>query len=229
MPKHGKKYRKALELIDIEKQYPLSEAVALAKKTSTTAFDATLEAHIRTVANPKHADQIVRSTITLPHGTGKSQRIAVFCESDQEAEAKKAGADIVGGEDLIKKVAEGEIDFDVAVAAPKIMKSLAKVARVLGPKGLMPSPKSGTVTPKIAEAVTELKKGKMEFKTDKAGIIHTIFGKASFTEKQLEENLTELLKAIQEAKPTGVKGQLIKTVSISASMSPGIFVDASDS
>jgi large subunit ribosomal protein L1 len=228
MPKHGKKYRKAQELIDAEKLYSLDEAVALVKKTATTSFDATVEVHILTGANVKHADQIVRATVTLPAGTGKTKKIAVFCADDKAEEAKKAGADVVGADELIEKVQKGEIDFEVAIATPDMMKSLAKVARVLGPKGLMPSPKSGTVTTDIAKAVEELKKGKIEFRTDKTGIIHSILGKASFTEKDLVENAKTLFKSITDNKPSGVKGTYIRTVSISSSMGPGINIDPSE-
>ena len=228
MPKHGKKYRAAAELIEQDKLYPFSEGVVLAKKTSTTKFDASVEVHIVTNADPRHADQIVRSTITLPAGTGKSQRIGVFADGPQADAAKKAGADVVGGEDLVEKVAAGEIDFEVAVATPDMMKALAKVAKVLGPKGLMPSPKAGTVTPEVAKAVEELKKGKMEFRTDKAGIIHTIIGKVSFSEGDLLANLQALVKAINDNKPTGVKGQLIKTITLTTSMGPGIPLDTAE-
>jgi len=225
MPKHGKKYRAAAENIDADKKYPLEKAVALAKKTATTKFDATMEIHIATSADPRHADQIVRASITLPHGTGKTKRIAAFCEGADAEAAKKAGADLVGGADLIEKILGGEIDFDIAVATPAMMKNLAKAAKILGPKGLMPSPKSGTVTPKIAEAIAEIKKGKMEFRTDKNGIIHSIFGKASFSEKNLVENAAALLKAVVEAKPAGVKGNLIKSVFVTTTMGPSIAVD----
>jgi len=225
MPKHGKKYRSAAEKIDANKLYSLSEAVKLAKETATVKFDATLEIHVRTGADPKHADQIVRASITLPHGTGKSQRIAVFCDGSDAAASTKAGADVVGGEDLIEKVLAGEINFDIAVATPAMMKNLAKAAKILGPKGLMPSPKSGTVTPKPAEAVAELKKGKMEFRTDKSGIVHSIFGKASFSEKNLIENANALFKSIVEAKPSGIKSNYIRSVFVTSSMGPSVAVD----
>ncbi len=226
MPKHGKKYRSAAKKIDANKTYPLSEAVKLARETSTTKFDATMEIHVRTGADPKYADQIVRASITLPHGTGKTQRIAVFCDGAEAAAATKAGADIVGGDDLIEKVLAGEINFDIAVATPALMKNLAKAAKILGPKGLMPSPKSGTVTPKPAEAVADLKKGKMEFRTDKNGIVHSLFGKASFSEKNLIENVTALLRAITEAKPSGVKSNYIRSIFVTSSMGPSVAVDA---
>lgn len=225
MPQHGKKYRSAAEKIDANKLYALSEAVKIAKETAMVKFDATLEMHVRTGADPKYADQIVRANITLPHGTGKSQRIAVFCDGADTAAVTKAGADVVGAEDLIEKVLAGEIDFDIAVVTPAMMKNLAKAAKILGPKGLMPSPKSGTVTPKPADAVTELKKGKMEFRTDKSGIVHSIFGKVSFAEKNLLENAEALLKSITDAKPVGVKGNYIQSVYVTSSMGPSIAVD----
>ncbi len=229
MPKHGKKYRALAELIEPEKLYAFAEGVALAKKTSPVKFDASVEIHIATNADPRHADQILRSTITLPAGTGKSQKIAVFAEGPQAEAAKKAGADIVGGEDLIEKVAGGALDFEVAIATPDMMKSLAKVARVLGPKGLMPSPKSGTVTADVAKAIEELKKGKIEFRTDKAGIIHSILGKVSFSEKNLLDNLLAFLKAVNDNKPTGVKGSLIKSITLTTSMGPGVHLDTTES
>ncbi|QQS59831.1 50S ribosomal protein L1 [Candidatus Peregrinibacteria bacterium] len=228
MPHRGKKYREAEKLVQRNTLYDTKEAVALIKKTSTTSFDATIEIHVTTTANVKHADQVVRSTTTLPAGTGKTKRIAVFADGGQEAEAKKAGADVVGGEDLIEKVLKGEIDFDIAIATPKMMRSLAKAARILGPKGLMPSPKSGTVTDNISAAIEELKQGKIEFRTDKNGIIHSIIGKVSFSEKDILENLQTIMKAIVQNKPSGVKGVFLKSISLSSTMGPGISVSPSD-
>ncbi len=228
MPKHGKKYRALAEMIEPEKLYSFADGVALAKKTSPAKFDASVEIHIVTNADPRHADQILRSTITLPAGTGKTQKIAVFAEGPQAEAAKKAGADVVGGEDLIEKVVAGNIDFEVAIATPDMMKSLAKAARVLGPKGLMPSPKSGTVTAEVAKAIEELKKGKIEFRTDKAGIIHSILGKVSFSEKNLLDNLTAFIKAVNDNKPAGVKGALIKSISLTTTMGPGIRIDLAE-
>lgn len=228
MPQHGKKYREAAKRVNRDKLYDAKEAIALVKKTSSVSFDATVEIHVPTMANVKHADQVVRSTTILPAGTGKTKRIAVFADGGQEAEAKKAGADVIGGEDLIEKVTKGEIDFDIAIATPKMMRSLAKAARVLGPKGLMPSPKSGTVTDDIAAAVEELKKGKIEFRTDKTGIIHSIIGKVSFSEEDLLENLKAIMKAILQNKPTGVKGTFLKGIFLSSTMGPGIALSPSD-
>lgn len=228
MPKRGKKYTAAAALINAEQQYAFAEAVKLAKQTSVTKFDATVEIHITTTADPRQADQIIRSTITLPAGSGKTRRIAVFAEGPDAADATKAGADLVGGNELIDKVAAGEIDFDIAVATPDMMKSLARVAKTLGPKGLMPSPKAGTVTKDVATAVSELKRGKIEFRTDKTGIIHSVIGKVSFTEADLLANLNAFVKAVLDNKPTGIKGNLIRTVVLATSMGPGIKVDPAE-
>ncbi len=228
MSKHGKKYRSAAELITAEKKYTLQEACGLVKKISKTSFDSTIEIHIATGANVKHADQVVRATITLPAGTGKTVKIAAFCDESDAKAAKKAGADIIGGEDLIETVGKGEINFDVAVATPNMMKSLAKIARVLGPKGLMPSPKAGTVTPDIATAISELKKGKIEFKTDKNGIIHSVLGKASFSEGDLFKNADAFLKAVIDHKPSGIKGTYINSITITPSMGPGIPINTAE-
>ncbi len=222
MAKHGKAYRKSLELLEPDKKYSVKEAVGLVKKMSTTKFDSTIEIHIFTGADVKHADQIVRATITLPAGTGKKVRIAAFCEEDKADSAKKSGADIVGGDDLIEKIGKGEIDFDTAVSTPTMMKSLAKIARILGPKGLMPSPKAVTVSDDIAKAISELKKGKIEFRTDKSGIIHTVVGKASFSEANLIENTTALLKAVYDNKPNAIKANYIKSITLVSTMGPGI-------
>ena len=225
----GKKYQAALEKLgDTTELRNLETTLTDILSLSTSSFDETMEIHIKTKCNPKHADQIVRSTVILPNGTGKTVKVAVF--SDDEAkieEAKKAGADITGGDDLVAEVIKGNIDFDVALATPTFMKSLAKAARILGPKGLMPSPKAGTVTLNIGQAVEELKKGKIEFRTDKQGIIHSIFGKKSFSKKDLLENVTTLLSSIKEARPSGVKGAYITKVTITSTMSPGVNIDFS--
>ena len=204
--KHGKKYLEAKKLIDKTKKYSISEAIELAKKVAYTKFDPTLEVHIQTNANPKYNDQQVRGTVVLPHGTGKSVKVAAFVSDDNIEEAKKAGADIAGNAELLQKIENGEIDFDVLVTTPEMMRDLAKVARILGPKGLMPSPKAGTVTPKLADTISEIKKGRVEFKLDKGGVIHVGIGKLrSFDNKQLEENLQALIDAVKAAKPSGVK------------------------
>lgn len=225
MPKHGKKFRATAKKIDPDKVYSLEEAVKLAVDNSTTSFDGTLEVHVNTGTDPKHADQMIRANLVLPHGTGKTKRIAVFCDASKEAEAKKAGADVVGEDDLIEKVEKGSIDFDIVIAQPAMMKKLAKIAKILGPKGLMPSPKAGSVTEDIGRAVEEIKKGKIEFRNDKFGIVHSVLGKVSFGDKKLIENAAEFIKTLKNAKPAVVKGTYIKKISISTTMGPGIFVD----
>lgn len=225
MKKHGKKYRDIVAKIEKDKIYSLEEACKLATETSPVKFDATVEIHINTGTDPKHADQIIRSTVVMPHGTGKTQRIAVFCDATKADEAKKAGADIVGADDLMEKVLKGEIDFDIAIAQASMMKDIAKVAKVLGPKGLMPSPKSGTVTENIAQAVADIKRGKLEFRNDKAGIVHSILGKVSFGDKKLMENAKEFMQALMDAKPAGTKGTYLKKMTFTTSMGPSILVD----
>ncbi|HID91724.1 TPA: 50S ribosomal protein L1 [Candidatus Peregrinibacteria bacterium] len=226
----GKKYLSALEKCgSVEVTHSLKNAVALIKSLETSKFDETMEIHVKTGCDPRHADQIVRSTIILPHGTGKSVIVAVFTDDDDKAaDAKKAGADIIGADDLIAEVTKGNIKFDIALATPAYMRSLAKVARVLGPKGLMPSPKAGTVTPNIGKAVEELKKGKIEFKTDKTGIVHSIFGKKSFSAENLEENLSALINAMKEARPSGVKGTYIQKITITSTMAPAVTLNLSE-
>ncbi|MFA6038845.1 MAG: 50S ribosomal protein L1 [Candidatus Peribacteraceae bacterium] len=223
--RRGKKYAEKKALVT-KKSYPVPEAVELLTQLSTTKFDASAELHIRILADTTQADQLVRTTVALPHGTGKAVRVAAFVTDDKIDEAKKAGADIVGNEDLIKDVQDGKINFDIAVAMPRIMKDLGKVAKILGQKGLMPSPKAGTVTDAIGKAVEELKKGRIECRMDKQGIIHSVFGKLSFGAKKLEENLNTVLQAIQEAKPSGIKGEYIGSISISPTMGPGVKVQA---
>ncbi len=228
MAKQSKALRAAYEKIDTEKAYPLKEAVKMMIDLKSVTFDATAELHMNLGIDPKHADQQVRTTISLPHGTGKIVRIAVFCEDDKIKAAKAAGAIEAGDESLIEKVAKGWSDFDVAVATPGMMKSMAKIARVLGPKGLMPNPKAGTVSPDVEKTVKELVGGRIEFRNDKAGIIHTIFGKTSFGEASLLENLQTLITAIQNAKPAGAKGTYIKSASINCTMGPGISISVGD-
>ena len=223
--KHGKKYNAAKALVDRTKKYEISEAIDLAKKVAYTKFDPTLEVHIQTNANPKYNDQQLRWTVVLPHGTGKSVKVAAFVSDDKIQEAKEAGADIVWNTDLLEKIEKWEIDFDVLVTTPEMMRDLAKVARILWPKGLMPSPKAGTVTPKLADTIKEIKKGRVEFKLDKGGVVHVGIGKLkSFDNKQLEENLKALIDAVNAAKPAGVKWNLIKKVHIAPTMGPGIQV-----
>ncbi len=228
MAKQSKALKSAYTKIDKEKTYSLKEAIKLMNDTSSVKFDPTAELHVRLNIDPRHADQQVRTTISLPNGTGKSVRVAVFCEDDLIKGAKAAGAVEAGDEALIEKVSKGWTDFDVAVATPGMMRHLAKVARVLGPKGLMPNPKAGTVTPDVEKAVKELAAGRIEFRNDKNGIIHTIFGKLSFGEAKLEENLKALIDAVKAAKPAAVKGTYIENATINATMGAGIKLDVSE-
>lgn len=227
MAKQGKKYKKAKEMVNADKMYTLSEACELLKKTATTKFDSSCEIHIKLGVDTKQADQLVRSTVALPHGTGKEVRVIAFVSESQVKEAKEAGAVKAGLEDLIEEILKGYMDFDVAVASPEVMKNLGKVAKTLGTKGLMPNPKAGTVTPEIAKTIAELKKGRVEFRTDKQGQLHNIFGKVSFSAADLEGNLKALLKAINDTKPQGVKGNYIQGLSVATTMGPGVKVDVS--
>jgi large subunit ribosomal protein L1 len=220
--KHGKKYRAVIEKIDKSKNYSIEEAVKLIKENKSAKFDESVEIHISTNIDSKKSDQFVRGTVVLPHGTGKSKKIAVIT-STSAAEAKEAGADIIGGEELIDKLSK-KINFDVLVATPEMMPKLAKVAKILGPKGLMPNPKTETVTTKIKETVEALKKGKASFKNDDTGNIHQIVGKVSFDESKLAENVKIFLDSINKTKPAGLKGRLIGSVTICSTMGPGIRV-----
>ncbi|MDO8468549.1 MAG: 50S ribosomal protein L1 [Candidatus Peribacter sp.] len=219
--KRGKKYAERLAL-RTKSRYEIAEAMELLPKLSMTKFDATAEVHIRILADTTQADQLVRTTVALPHGTGRTVRVAAFVPDDRIAEAKKAGADLAGKEELIAQIEKGVIDFDIAVAAPEVMKELGKVAKTLGQKGLMPNPKSGTVTTNIAKTIAELKKGRIECKMDKQGIIHATFGKLSFGPEKLKENLEALLHAVKEAQPSGIKGEYIASVTVAPTMGPGI-------
>lgn len=219
----GKKYAEKKKLLT-KPAYALEEAVTLLTQVKTVSFDATAEAHFRIGADMSQADQLVRGTVSLPHGTGKKVRIAAFVTPDFEEEAKKAGADHVGGAELIKRIEGGMMDFDITVAMPQLMKDIGKLAKVLGPKGLMPSPKSGTVSDKPGKIIEELKKGRIEFKMDKQGIIHCVFGKTSFGEKKLQENLAALVQAIKEAQPVAIKTNYIVSLSINPTMGPGMKV-----
>ncbi|MBV8194022.1 MAG: 50S ribosomal protein L1 [Candidatus Dormibacteraeota bacterium] len=224
---HGKKYRDASATLEKGRLYPPPEAVSLVRNTATSKFDASIEAHVRLGVDPRHADQMVRSSVVLPHGTGKSRRIAVFAQGEKVREAEEAGADIVGGEDLVKKVQAGEIDFDVALATPDVMGLVGRLGKVLGPRGLMPNPKAGTVTFDIARAIRDVQGGRVEFRVDRFGIIHVAIGKASFDDDKLRDNFAALMDAIVRAKPQATKGTYVRTVTLAATMGPGVPVDPS--
>ncbi len=222
---HGKKYQQAVALVEPGKAYDLAAAMELLKQTTYTGFDASAEAHIRLGIDPRHADQMVRGTVVLPHGTGKKIRAIVFAQGEKAQEALRGGADEVGGEDLAKKIEAGWLEFDVALATPDMMGTVGRLGRILGRRGLMPNPKSGTITFDIERALSEVKGGRIEFKVDKAGIIHTPFGKCSFEPQQLGENLAALVDAINRARPSAAKGQYFKSLTVAATMGPGIRVD----
>ena len=224
MAKHGKKYSEAAATVE-ERSYELAEAVAIAKGSAYAKFDESLEMALRLGVDPRHADQMVRGTVVLPHGTGKSSKVVVFATGEKIKEAEDAGADVVGGDDLAKKISDGWLDFDAVVSTPDMMKVVGKLGRVLGPRGLMPNPKTGTVTFEIASAVEQIKAGKIEFRVDKTGIIHAPFGKASFSKEQLHENAEALVGAILKARPAAAKGKYFKSVSMSTTMGPGIRID----
>ncbi len=225
--KHGKKYTDSAKLLEKGKLYDLTEAVELVKQTAKAKFDETIELSVRLGVDPRHADQQVRGAVVLPHGTGKKVRVLVFCKADKEADAKAAGADFIGGgEDLIAKIQEGWLDFDVAEATPDMMGLVGRVARILGPRGLMPNPKSGTVTPDVTKAINDIKAGKVEYRVDRNSIINVPVGKASFEANQLDENISTLMDAIVKAKPASAKGTYLKSVAISSTMGPGIRLNA---
>ncbi|HAD14264.1 MAG TPA: 50S ribosomal protein L1 [Saprospirales bacterium] len=226
MAKKLTKKRKAVEgKVDANKLYSLNEAMTLVKEVNTTKFNASVDVHVRLGVDPRKADQALRGTVSLPHGTGKTKRVLVFCTPDKVEEAKAAGADHVGLDDYIQKVSEGWMDIDVIIATPNVMAQLGKVARVLGPRGLMPNPKTGTVTTDIANAVAEVKKGKIAFRVDKFGIIHASIGRVSLSPEQLVDNAYELVSTLVKMKPSSAKGTYMKTVSVASTMSPGIAVD----
>ena len=224
--KRGKKYVEAAKTIDRGTLYDVADAVSLVKKTATAKFDETIEAHIRTGCDGRHADQQIRGAVVLPHGTGKKVRILVFAKDAKAEEAKAAGADFVGGEELIPKIQnENWFEFDVVVATPDMMGVVGRLGRVLGPKGLMPNPKAGTVTMDVTKAIDDIKAGKIEYRLDKANIIHVPVGKASFTEEQLVENFNALMGAINKVKPAAVKGAYLKSVTLTSTMGPGVKVN----
>ena len=221
--KHGKKYVEAAKLYDKQTQYDKEEAVAIVKKLATAKFDETIEAHIRTGCDGRHADQQIRGAVVLPHGTGKTARVLVFAKNAKADEALAAGADFVGAEELVPKIQnEGWLEFDVVVATPDMMGVVGRLGRVLGPKGLMPNPKAGTVTMDVTKAIQDIKAGKIEYRLDKTNIIHVPIGKASFTEEQLADNFQTLIDAINKARPAAVKGQFLKSVTLAPTMGPGV-------
>src|ERR671914_2519114 len=225
MPDRGKKYQQAIALVERGRAYEPGEAMDLLKQTSYVGFDASAEAHIRLGVDPRHADQMVRGTVVLPHGTGKKVRVLVFAQGEKAQEALRAGADEVGGEDIAKRIEAGWLEFDVALATPDMMGVVGRLGRILGRRGLMPNPKSGTITFDLERAIKEVKAGRVEFKVDKTGIIHVPFGKASFPSDQLAENLAVLVDAVSRARPSAAKGQYFKSLTVASSMGPGIRVD----
>ncbi|MEE8469876.1 MAG: 50S ribosomal protein L1 [Dehalococcoidia bacterium] len=227
MAKRGRKYREALENVEANKAYPPQEAIGLAKQTSYAKFDETVELHLRMGVDPRHADQQVRGVALLPHGLGKTVRILVFTQGESEKVAQDAGADYVGGDEFIKKIEDGWLEFDVAIATPDMMPKIGKLGKILGRRGLMPNPKSGTVSQAadLSRVIADSRKGRVEFKLDKTAIIHTVLGKASFEDEKLLENLAAVIDAVVKAKPSGAKGQYIRSASLVTSMGPGVKLD----
>ncbi len=227
MAKQGKRMANAAQAVDRMKQYALAEAVSLVKNNAAAKFDETVEISVNLGVDPRHADQMVRGMVTLPNGTGRTVRVAVFAKDDNVALAKEAGADIVGAEDLAEKVQNGEIEFDRCIATPDMMAIVGRLGKVLGPRGMMPNPKLGTVTKDVAEAVRAAKGGQVEFRVEQAGVIHAGIGKASFSEQALSENVAAFIDAINRAKPSGVKGSYMKKIALSSTMGPGVKIDIS--
>ena len=228
MSKKGKRFTDTLKKVESGKAYNIKDSIALVKDTATAKFDETIEAHVRLGVDPRHADQQVRATVVLPHGTGKSKKILVFVSGEKEKEALEAGADYTGLDELVTKVQGGWTDFDVVVATPDTMAVVGKLGKVLGPRGLMPNPKTGTVTMDIKKAIDEIKAGKIEFRVDKGGILHVGFGKASFEAEKLEENFRTSMDAVMKVKPTAAKGQYLKSITIKSTMGPGVKVNSSE-
>lgn len=226
MAKVTKKRKAVNEKVDADKLYPLKEAMALVKDVNVAKFDASVDIHVKLGVDPRKADQAIRGTVSLPHGTGKVKRVAVFCTPDKEQEAKDAGADYVGLNDLVEKVQGGWTDVDVVIATPNVMAQVGKIGRILGPRGLMPNPKTGTVTMDIASAVSDVKGGKIAFRVDKYGIIHASVGRVSFSPEQLSDNAKELLTTLSKMKPSSAKGTYFKSIAVASTMSPGIKVDS---
>ncbi|HAM41935.1 MAG TPA: 50S ribosomal protein L1 [Candidatus Omnitrophica bacterium] len=221
----SKRYEQAATLVDRKKVYALDEAMALLKEFPAAKFDETVELSVSLAIDPKKTDQLIRGTVVLPHGTGQTKRVLVFCKGEKESMAREAGADHVGFADLIDKIQGGWLEFDVAIATPDLMREVSKLGKILGPRGLMPNPRVGTVTDDVANAVTEVKRGKVEFKMDKLANVHVVLGKRSFEASQLVENTRVLLTAIVQAKPAAAKGQFIRRASVSSTMSPGVAID----
>jgi len=224
MPNRGKKYQGSAKLIDRSKLYEPTEAVKLIGEIAQAKFDETVEAHIRLGVDPRRSDQQVRGAVVLPYGTGKTKRVLVFAKGEKAHEAEEAGADYVGADDLAEKIRGGWMDFDITVATPDMMSTVGKLGKILGPRGLMPNPKTGTVTFDVAKAIAEIKAGKVEYRVDKTGIVHVPIGKASFGEEKLMANLAVLMDAIVKARPAAAKGAYLKSISVAATMSPGVFI-----
>lgn len=227
MAKHGKKYQDAVKLIEEGKSYAIDEAVGLVKKTATAKFDETVEVHVRLGVDPKYADQQVRGAVVLPNGTGKTKRVLVFAKGEKVKEAEDAGADFVGSDEIVTKIQGGWLDFDVAVATPDMMGTVGRLGKILGPRGLMPNPKLGTVTMDLNKAIAEIKAGKVEYRTDKAGNIHCPIGKVSFDEEKLKQNYQTLIDTLIRVKPAAAKGQYMRSITLSTTMGPGVPVAVS--
>ena len=223
MPKHGKKYDNAVKSLE-QREYDLPDAVSTIKKVAFAKFDETLEVSMRLGVNPKHADQMVRGTVVLPHGLGKSKRVVVITSAEKAKEAQDAGADEVGGEDLVDKISKGYLDYDAVIATPDMMKFVGRLGKILGPRGLMPNPKTGTVTTEVSKAVNEIKAGRVEFRVDKGGVVHAPVGKLSFNEEKLTENASAFIDAVSKAKPAASKGKYIHSICAASTMGPGLMI-----
>lgn len=228
MSKVGKRFADTSKKVEADKLYTVKDAVALVKETATAKFDETIEAHVRLGVDPRHADQQVRATVVLPHGTGKTKKILVFAKGEKEKDALEAGADYAGLDELVTKIQSGWMDFDVVVATPDTMAVVGKLGKVLGPRGLMPNPKTGTVTMDVKKAIDEIKAGKIEFRVDKGGILHIGFGKASFDAQKLEENFKAFMDAVNKVKPTAAKGVYLKSITVKSTMGPGVKISTAD-
>ncbi|MBX3729490.1 MAG: 50S ribosomal protein L1 [Candidatus Sumerlaeia bacterium] len=228
MARHGKKYSDRVKLVDRDKRYTVAEAVGLLRQVAFAKFDESVQLNIRLGVDPRNADQQVRGTVALPHGTGKKVRVAVFAAGDKLREAEEAGADVAGGEDLVKRVQEGFLDFDAAVATPDMMRFVGKLGKVLGPRGMMPNPKVGTVTMDVRGAIEALKGGQVEYRLDRFAIVHVLVGKMSFNDQQLTENVEAMLEALMKAKPSAAKGTYMRSITLSSTMSPGIRIDSNE-